>query len=147
MKLRPGVVGVIQNERGEICLCERADRPGIWQFPQGGLEPGEAPEHALLRELAEELGTDRVRILRRSQDTTFYTWPPHRRAGRVNHFDGQEHTWFLCEFLPGAGPRLECSDGSFRAFEWCRADRVVERNVDWKRPSMSTGLRQLGLVS
>ncbi|RYZ99752.1 MAG: NUDIX domain-containing protein, partial [Proteobacteria bacterium] len=111
------------------------------------VEDGELPEEALLRELREEVGTDQVRILKRSEGTTFYLWPEHRRIGRVNHFDGQEHTWFLCEFLPGAGPRMDLADGTFRAAEWTRTDNVVGRNVDWKRPSMSLGLRHLGLVS
>lgn len=145
--LRPGVVAVFQNNSGEILLFERADKPGIWQFPQGGVEDGETPDMALYRELHEEVGTGQVKVLKKAEHTTMYYWPPHKMAGRVNRYAGQEHTWYLCEFLPGAGPRLESSDGSFRAFEWCKPEEVVARNVDWKRASMSLGLRHLGLVS
>ena len=147
MKLRRGVVAVIRNEKGEVLTFERSDNRGVWQFPQGGVENGESPEDALLRELMEEVGTADVRIIKRSEGTTFYLWPEHRRVGRVNLYDGQEHIWFLCEFLPGAGPRLQLADGTFSAAEWTDSDNVVGRNVDWKRPSMSQGLRHLGIVS
>lgn len=53
------VAALVTNDRGEVLLTQRRedqDLPLLWEFPGGKIEPGEAPEAALARELAEELG-------------------------------------------------------------------------------------------
>ena len=55
------VAGILRDERGRILLAQRPQGKhlaGLWEFPGGKCETGEAPEHALLRELHEELGID-----------------------------------------------------------------------------------------
>jgi putative (di)nucleoside polyphosphate hydrolase len=145
MSLRPGVVAVFTNKLGQVLLFERTDRPGIWQFPQGGVEEGETFEDALTREVREEVGILGFKVLRKSEETTNYLWPPATLMKKKNHYVGQEHTWFLVE-LDSPGPVLEAGDGSFTRFEWVSADQALERNLEWKRPSMSAGLRHLGLL-
>lgn len=53
--LMPGVVGVVQNEQGEILLQRRSDT-GDWELPGGALDPGEEPADAVIREVLEETG-------------------------------------------------------------------------------------------
>jgi len=53
---RAGVGPIIRRPDGRILALERADIPGAWQLPQGGLEKGEEPFEAILREIAEETG-------------------------------------------------------------------------------------------
>ncbi len=55
------VAALVVNERDEILLTQRRadqDLPGLWELPGGKIEPGEAPEAALVRELAEEIGVE-----------------------------------------------------------------------------------------
>ncbi len=75
------VVGLIVNEQGEILLAKRnqPENPAIhdkWEFPGGGIELGEQPEAALLREVKEETGLDVkiVRLLPRVYDNV-WDWP------------------------------------------------------------------------
>lgn len=52
---------VLVDQAGRILIAKRPEgRPlaGLWEFPGGKMEPGEAPEDALSRELAEELGIE-----------------------------------------------------------------------------------------
>ncbi|HAA54782.1 MAG TPA: 8-oxo-dGTP diphosphatase MutT [Myxococcales bacterium] len=60
MKKTVEVVGaVITNEQGEILCALRAEdmsMSGLWEFPGGKIEAGEAPKKAIVREIQEELG-------------------------------------------------------------------------------------------
>src|SRR6476659_4658659 len=53
---RPNVAAILLNIDNEMLVAERAHIRGSWQFPQGGVDPGESLEEALFRELEEEIG-------------------------------------------------------------------------------------------
>ena len=61
-RMRVIAVGVIYNDQGEVLLCKKPPRrgvfPGQWGLPGGGIEDGETPEIALRRELDEEVGLE-----------------------------------------------------------------------------------------
>jgi putative (di)nucleoside polyphosphate hydrolase len=140
-KFRQGIIAVIRNGQGEILLCERSDHRGSWQFPQGGIEAGETPEDAFFRELREEIGNDRCRILLVAEKTTTYRWP-RSNDDRV----GQEHTWFLAEFAAGEKPDLARGDGCFMSWKWEAPGNALALMVEWKRPAFQQGLENLGLL-
>ena len=55
------VACALVDEDGRVLVAKRPegrDLAGLWEFPGGKVEPGERPEDALIRELAEELGID-----------------------------------------------------------------------------------------
>ncbi|GAA0654558.1 (deoxy)nucleoside triphosphate pyrophosphohydrolase [Sphingomonas ursincola] len=57
--LFPVVAGLMLDTQGRILVQQRPEgtaMAGLWEFPGGKIEPGETPEQALARELAEELG-------------------------------------------------------------------------------------------
>jgi 8-oxo-dGTP diphosphatase len=52
---------VLVDADGRVLLAQRPEgkaMAGLWEFPGGKVDPGETPEAALIRELAEELGID-----------------------------------------------------------------------------------------
>ena len=79
---RPNVGAVLFNRDGRVFVARRADLPnaegpaGGWQLPQGGIDPDEDPRAAVLRELAEEIGTDRAEIIGEHPDWLTYDLPP-----------------------------------------------------------------------
>lgn len=52
---RIGVVGIITDNEGRVLLCHRTDYD-LWNLPGGGVEAGESPWDALVREIKEETG-------------------------------------------------------------------------------------------
>src|SRR4029078_8897126 len=94
---RPNVAIVIVNGRNLVFWGKRI-REHSWQFPQAGINPGEAPEVAMYRELREEVGLQpqHVRILGRTRDWLRYHVPQDlvKRAWRASS-PGQKQSWSL----------------------------------------------------
>ncbi len=106
-RLRPHVViavGVIMREDGQVFIQRRPEHKmlgGLWEFPGGKMEPGESPEHAVQREVLEELGVE-VTVVREvatvRHDYTHLRVTLHAflcRAGRgePSPRDASEWTW------------------------------------------------------
>src|SRR5437660_10358426 len=75
---RPAVGIMLVNPAGLAFIGRRIDMPAglaAWQMPQGGIDPGETPREAALRELKEEIGTDEAEILAESAGWLHYDVP------------------------------------------------------------------------
>ena len=85
---RPNVGIIICNRKNEVFWGKRV-KQHAWQFPQGGIDPGETPEVAMYRELHEEVGLQpqHVEILGRTRDWLRYDVPEQwlRRDWRGNY--------------------------------------------------------------
>jgi putative (di)nucleoside polyphosphate hydrolase len=98
---RPNVGIVLARADGKVWLGRRAETPGPrnWQFPQGGVDEGEALLDAALRELHEETGARSVRLLGRTQDWIAYSFPPnYRKSKAAKGWIGQKQIWFAFLF-------------------------------------------------
>ncbi|VDC23765.1 RNA pyrophosphohydrolase [Pseudogemmobacter humi] len=138
---RPCVGVVLINREGRIFAGQRIDNGGAsspaWQMPQGGIDPGEKPKEAALRELWEETGVtaDLVEKVAKTEDWLTYDLPPEL-LGRVwgGKYRGQRQKWFLFRFLGRDDQiRIDTEHPEFAAWRWIGADEMIASIVPFKR--------------
>lgn len=144
---RPCVVAVFTNKKDQVLVCERSDVKGAWQFPQGGIEPGESALNALYREMREEIGCDRFRVLKEGSGLIKYRFPDDLQKPITSRWIGQSQIWFKVEFDQGHSPDLTKADGEFSNFEWRTVEQALDGIVDWKKAAYQEGLFKLGLLA
>lgn len=119
---RPNVGALVLNHYNLIWLGERIDIPGLWQMPQGGIEEGETPTEAVLRELHEEIGLkpEKAEVLRISDKPRRYDFPDHvMQRMAVNKYRGQEQTWIALRLLgQDRDIRIDQPEPDFRSWRW-----------------------------
>lgn len=134
---RRGVGAFLFNDAGRVWVGRRIDTPApAWQMPQGGIKKHEDPRDAVLRELAEEIGTDRARIVGETADWLAYDLPPDI-AARVwgGRYRGQTQKWFALRFA-GADADIDIARDDhpeFSDWRWAAPATLVEQVVDFKR--------------
>ncbi len=100
---RPCVGIIMFNTQGQVWLGKRLehDDPHCWQFPQGGIDPGETPRDAALREVWEETGANGARLtpLGRTDDWLTYDYPEDYKVNpKRKNWLGQKQHWFAYRF-------------------------------------------------
>lgn len=143
---RPCVVAVFTNDSGQILVCERSDVKGAWQLPQGGIEPGESALNALYREMREEIGCDRFRVVKEASGLVKYRFPEDLKKPISNKWIGQSQIWFRVTFDAGYHPDLSQADGEFSAIDWRDIKTVMAGVIDWKKDAYREGLSKLGFT-
>jgi putative (di)nucleoside polyphosphate hydrolase len=152
-RYRAAVGIMLLNREGRVFVGRRIDMPAglaAWQMPQGGIDPGESPRQAALRELKEEVGTDNAEILAESSGWLHYDLPKELRAqlGGMwgGRYRGQRQKWFAMRFTgedsdidPAATEHPE-----FDAWEWVASERLPELIVTFKRQLYLDVLAEFG---
>lgn len=135
---RPCVGVVLMNRKGEIFVGQRKDSPvAAWQMPQGGIDRGEKPVEAALRELREETGVtaDLVEVVDQTRGWLAYDLPDEL-IGKVwgGRYRGQKQKWVLMRFL-GTDDRIAIDTPlpEFSDWRWLAPDEVLAQIVPFKR--------------
>lgn len=153
---RPCVGLMVLNADGKVFVGQRIDRKkamwdgkqvqDAWQMPQGGVDKGEDPRAAALRELWEETGisADLVEVVAESDGWLPYDLP-HDIVPKIwkGRYRGQEQKWFLLRFT-GRDEQVNIAtdEPEFSEWMWLEPTELVERIVPFKREVYAQVLRE-----
>ncbi len=139
---RKGVVAIIRRNDGKVLFARIRDphKPG-WQLPQGGIEPGETPEAAVIREVQEETGVSGLRIVARANDWIEYQWPKSLQGALI----GQMHIYFVLESANSEAISPQPTD-DFDAYEWLAHEEILERCLHFKKSAYERAFHALGIA-
>ena len=133
---RPCVGIMLLNPRGQAFVARRIDMPSeAWQMPQGGIDPGEEPLAAALRELREEIGTDKAEPLAEVHDWLTYDLPADL-LGKLwgGRFRGQTQKWFAMRFTgTDSDVNIATEIPEFLDWKWAELERLPSLIVPFKR--------------
>ena len=146
---RPCVGLVILNGAGRIFAGQRIDSMyDAWQMPQGGIDKGETPREAGLREMTEETGItpDKVEILRESRDWLPYDLPRHLVPKLwKGRYRGQKQRWIAIRFHgTDADVNIHTDEPEFRIWTWMAHAEMIRRIVPFKRDTYRQVLDEFG---
>jgi putative (di)nucleoside polyphosphate hydrolase len=157
---RPCVGVTVLNSAGLVFVGRRSSGPEhidathVWQMPQGGIDPGEDPWPAALRELYEETSIRSVERLGEVPDWLSYDIPPDIiGAAWGGRFRGQTQKWFALRFIgddseinvlsPGGGVHT----AEFLAWKWEPIANLPDLVVPFKRPVYERVVKEFAMFA
>ncbi len=144
---RPCVGVMVLDRRGLVWVGRRVPdenseydgSPLLWQMPQGGIDTGEDPQEAALRELFEETGMRSVSLLAEAPDWITYDLPADLIGiGLKGRFRGQRQRWFAFRFEGdeeeiAVAPPPDGHPQEFDAWRWTDMKDLPDLIVPFKR--------------
>jgi putative (di)nucleoside polyphosphate hydrolase len=120
---------------------------GVWQMPQGGMDPHETPEQAAFRELKEETGIHSATIIGQVPGWLSYQLPDELLGVALKgRYRGQRQRWFAMRFT-GDDSEVDISGhngtkAEFDSWQWAGATTLANLIVPFKRDMYSTIIDQ-----
>lgn len=135
---RSGVGIMLINQQKNIFVGKRVDNNSdAWQMPQGGIDPAEDEDMAMLRELHEETGisSDAIKIIKKSSKYFYYNLPYKlQKKFWGGKYLGQKQRWYLAEFIGDESLiNLNLDKPEFSAWKWIEKDSLTNVIVGFKR--------------
>lgn len=107
-----------------------------WQMPQGGIDEGEDSQSAATRELLEEVGTDKVKILDVSKRWLRYELPTSMaRRSWKGKYKGQQQKWYAMLFT-GTDADIDLNASGHPEFDewaWMDSKKCLDEIIDFKK--------------
>ena len=138
---RPCVGIMLINAQGKVWVGRRVKVSAKisdgknWQMPQGGIDKGETPKQAALRELEEEIGTGKAEILARTRDWLTYDLPDQLIGKALKgKYRGQKQHWFALRFTGEESDiNIDTDHPEFDAWRWAEPDELADLVWEAKR--------------
>lgn len=138
---RPNVAMIIVSneypQKKEIFIAQRNDLTDIWQFPQGGIDEGEEVQEALFREMKEEIGTNKAKIIAEYPEWISYDFPD-KIARKMKPYTGQIQRYFLVKLKKSAVLNIDTKHPEFMDFKFVSVEDVLDLTAHFKKPVYET---------
>ena len=144
---RQGVGVALINAYGCVFVAQRIDtKSPAWQMPQGGINKGEKPHEAALRELHEEIGTNKAEIIAVTRSWLRYDLPEDLQTSAwKGKYSGQEQKWFLMKFMGTDNDiNIATAQPEFSAWKWLPFEHLPNVIVSFKKRIYEQVLREFG---
>lgn len=130
------------SKAGHVFLGRRINSRGAfqWQMPQGGIDAGETPRDAAVRELEEEIGVSAklATVLEETDHWIYYDFPPDLKRRLPGPYIGQRQKWFALRFNGSdSDVRLDLHTPEFDAWRWALLEETPPMVIPFKRPVYS----------
>jgi putative (di)nucleoside polyphosphate hydrolase len=133
---RPCVGIFLLNNKSQVFAGRRIDsRAEAWQMPQGGIDMGESPIEACMREMLEEIGTNYARLITEHDNWLYYDIPlplaDHLWQGQ---YKGQKQKWMALNFIGiDADININTNEPEFCEWKWLSPNDLIDLAVPFKR--------------
>jgi len=139
---RPNVGLALFSKKGHLLLGRRTgvrkdETRYAWQMPQGGIDRGETPFEAAIRELGEETGLEarHVELLEEVEPWLYYDFPPALKARLSGPYFGQRQKWFAFRVTGSdTDVRLDGHTPEFDAWRWAELSEAPDLVIPFKQP-------------
>ena len=135
LPFRQGVGMMIVDKQNRVFVGRRVDSRGnSWQMPQGGIDLGETPSAAALREMEEEIGSGSGEIIAESKNWYSYRIPevliPKLWDGQ---YCGQRQKWFLIRFTgEDSDINIDTEHPEFGQWKWVSLKELLKNIIPFK---------------